>query len=197
MHCLVNSVCVAGRKSVLWPSILAVLKAGALLLAATLLTCGACLYAQRTKRAPIMTKWAKDVDPANPLPEYPRPQMVRKDWLNLNGVWQFQSGFANEPVPDGKLRSRIVVPFPVESALSGVMLHFDRLWYRRSFSVPAAWAGKRVILHLGAVDYETEVYINGKSVGIHKGGYDPFSFDITPPQQNLWVDSGSGSLPSV
>lgn len=126
-----------------------------------------------------MTRWAKDVDRTSPLPEYPGPQMVRKDWLNLNGVWQFESGFADEPVPEGLLKSKIVVPFAPESALSGVMLHFDRLWYRRSFSIPAKWTLKRVLLHFGAVDYETEVFINGKSVGTHKGGYDPFSFDIT------------------
>jgi hypothetical protein len=138
------------------------------------------LEAQRAKHAPITTRWAKDVDVTNPLPEYPRPQMVRKDWLSLNGAWQFQSGFANEPIPASPLRSKIVVPFPVESVLSGVMMHFDRLWYRRTFSVPADWNGKRIILHFGAVDYESEVYINGKSVGTHRGGYDPFSFDITP-----------------
>jgi hypothetical protein len=128
-----------------------------------------------------MTKWAKDIDPANPLPDYPRPQMARNDWLNLNGVWQLVSGFPNDPVPVGKdLNGRIIVPFPVESALSGVMMHFDRLWYRRIFSVPKPWAGKRILLHFGAVDYESEICINGKSVGVHKGGYDPFSFDITP-----------------
>jgi hypothetical protein len=138
------------------------------------------LEAQRAKHAPITTRWAKDVDITNPLPEYPRPQMVRKDWLSLNGVWQFQSGLANEPIPASPLRSKIVVPFPVESLLSGVMMHFDRLWYRRTFSVPADWNQKRIILHFGAVDYESEVYINGKSIGTHKGGYDPFSFDITP-----------------
>jgi hypothetical protein len=156
------------------------MRAGVMLLAAaTLLTCCASLGAQRQQRAPITTKWASQVDSANPLPEYPRPQMVRKDWLNLNGIWQFQSGMPDEPVPEGRLKSRIVVPFPVESDLSGVMLHFDRLWYRRTFEIPAGWAGKHVLLHFGAVDYETEVFINGKSVGTHKGGYDPFTFDIT------------------
>ncbi len=139
------------------------------------------LQAQRPKRAPMMTKWAKDVDPNHPLPEYPRPQMVRENWLNLNGVWELQSGLEGDPVPVGKkLGGHIVVPYPVESALSGVMLHFDRLWYHRTFTVPSAWAGNQVILHFGAVDYESEVYINGKSVGIHRGGYDPFSYDITP-----------------
>ena len=106
--------------------------------------------------------------------------MVRDDWLNLNGVWQVQSGFATDPVPVGKkLNGKIVVPFPVESALSGVKLHFDRLWYRRTFTIPAGWAGRRTLLHFGAVDYESEVFINGKSVGVHHGGYDPFTYDVT------------------
>jgi hypothetical protein len=142
---------------------------------------GGMIEAQTPRTAPLMTRWAKDVDPTNPLPEYPRPQLVREAWLNLNGSWQLQSGLPGDPVPFGKkLSGRIIVPFPVESALSGVMLHFDRLWYRRTFGVPSAWSGKRIILHFGAVDYEAEVYINGKSIGVHKGGYDPFSFDITP-----------------
>lgn len=142
---------------------------------------GGIVEAQTSRTAPLMTRWAKNVDPSNPLPEYPRPQLVRDAWLNLNGPWQLQSGLAGDPVPSGrKLSGKIIVPFPVESALSGVMLHFDRLWYRRTFSVPNTWSGKQIILHFGAVDYEAEIYINGKSVGIHKGGYDPFSFDITP-----------------
>lgn len=136
--------------------------------------------AQQMKPVTISTKWAKDVDPSNPLPEYPRPQMVRSQWLNLNGIWQVRSGAADDAVPVGKeLRGKIVVPFPVESALSGVKLHFDRLWYRRTFAIPSDWAGKRVNLHFGAVDYEAEVFVNGKSVGVHRGGYDAFSFDIT------------------
>lgn len=145
------------------------------------LLCNTGLLAQTPKQAPIMTKWTKDMNPASPLPDYPRPQMVRKDWLNLNGAWELQSGLEGDPVPVGKkLSGSIIVPFPVESALSGVMLHFNRLWYRRTFTIPASWSGKRVILNFGAVDYESQVYINGKSVGTHKGGYDPFSFDITP-----------------
>lgn len=164
----------------LTPRLSAQLQSFVLLLVIAVALSSVNLEAQRAKRAAISTRWAKDVDVTNPLPEYPRPQMVRKDWLSLNVIWQFQSGLANEPVPANPLRSKIVVPYPVESALSGVMMHFDRLWYRRTFSVPADWNGKRVILHFGAVDYESEVYINGKSVGIHKGGYDPFSYDITP-----------------
>ena len=137
--------------------------------------------AWESKQAPLMTKWAKLVDPKNPLPDYPRPQMVRTDWQNLNGIWQYQPGAEGDAVPSGqKLASEILVPYPVESALSGVMEHHDRLWYRRSFNVPVAWQGKRIRLNFGAVDFESEVYINGKSVGTHKGGYLPFSYDVTP-----------------
>jgi hypothetical protein len=137
-------------------------------------------FAWAPKQAPLMTEWASQVDPKSPLPEYPRPQMARAEWLNLNGVWEFQPGTESDLAPTGKkLASEILVPFPVESALSGVMQHYDRLWYRRSFEVPPKWDGKRILLHFGAVDYESEVFINGKSLGIHKGGYDPFTWDIT------------------
>ena len=140
-----------------------------------------CLAAQTPQQASLMTKWAKDVVPAHPLPEYPRPQMVRRDWLNLNGIWELQSGLQGDTVPLGKkLGGEIIVPYPVESALSGVMLHFDRLWYHRTFTVPNDWTGSQIILHFGAVDYESEVYINGVSLGIHRGGYDPFDYNITP-----------------
>lgn len=132
------------------------------------------------KQAPLMTSFSKDVDPANVLPEYPRPQLVRKDWMNLNGVWQFQPGTsASESVPQGNLSRVILVPFAVESAISGVKEHHARLWYRRTFTVPASWKDQQVILNFGAVDYESEIYINGTSLGIHLGGYDPFSFNIT------------------
>jgi beta-galactosidase/beta-glucuronidase len=132
------------------------------------------------KKGTLMTRFSKDVNPEKVLPEYPRPQMVRSEWLNLNGLWQYQPGIAeNEKLPAGKLTGTILVPFPVESALSGVMEHHERLWYKRTFTIPANWRGQRVLLHFGAVDFESEVFINGKSVGIHKGGYDPFSYDIT------------------
>jgi len=133
------------------------------------------------KQAPLMTKWAKDVDPKKPWPDYPRPQFVRRDWLNLNGIWEYQPGAESDAVPTGtKLSSEISVPFAVESALSGVMEHHDRLWYRRQFTVPSGWKGRRVMLNFGAVDYESEVYVNGKSVGVHRGGYLPFGYDVTP-----------------
>jgi hypothetical protein len=128
----------------------------------------------------IVTRWAKDVSPRSAHPEYPRPQMVRKDWMNLNGLWQYAPAEANQPAPVGKaLAGEILVPFPVESALSGVGKHFDRLWYRRTFTVPADWKGRRVMLNFGAVDWESEVLVNGKSVGTHLGGYDAFSYDVT------------------
>ncbi|HEV2696151.1 MAG TPA: glycoside hydrolase family 2 TIM barrel-domain containing protein [Verrucomicrobiae bacterium] len=133
------------------------------------------------KQAPLMTDWAKQVDPANPLPEYPRPQLVRNEWLNLNGVWQFQAGAVADAVPvNQKLSGEILVPFPMESALSGVKQYHDRSWYRRTFTVPEKWSGQHIVLHLDAVDWESEVFINGKSVGLHTGGYDPASYDITP-----------------
>ncbi len=140
------------------------------------------LFAQKwqPKQAPIMTRFAKEVNPKNVLSQYPRPQMMRNRWLNLNGLWQYQPGTSeNELLPEGNLASHILVPFPVESALSGVMEHHERLWYKRNFSIPKSWNGQRILLHFGAVDFESEVYINSKSLGIHKGGYDPFSYDIT------------------
>jgi len=129
---------------------------------------------------PLMTRWAKDVSPENVHPEYPRPQMVRSRWINLNGLWQLAEAEANDPVPSGKdLSQRILVPFPVESALSGVMKRAERLWYRRTFKIPESWSGQRVRLNFQAVDWEATVYVNGRQVGTHRGGYDAFSLDIT------------------
>ncbi|MGN6437888.1 MAG: glycoside hydrolase family 2 protein [Agriterribacter sp.] len=131
----------------------------------------------------IKTEWAAKVDPANPLPEYPRPQLTRKSWINLNGMWDYSILPAqqadNQPASfDG----RILVPFAVESALSGVGKTVGKdsvLWYKRSIDVPKAMRKGKVLLHFGAVDWETDVYVNGQKAGSHKGGYDPFSFDIT------------------
>ena len=133
------------------------------------------------KKAPISTKWATLVNPRNPLPEYPRPQLARPEWQSLNGIWEYQPGNQGDATPVGqKLTSEICVPFPVESALSGVMEHHDRLWYRRSFTVPPKWKGKQLMLHFGAVDYEAQVFVNGQSVATHTGGYVPFSINVTP-----------------
>jgi len=132
------------------------------------------------KKAPLMTPYASQVDPKAPWPEYPRPQMVRPDWLSLNGIWQFQAGEALDAVPAGKeLAGTILVPFPMESPLSGVMAYHPYSWYRRTFTVPPAWKGKNIILHLDAVSWESEVFINGKSASRHKGSYDPVSCDIS------------------
>lgn len=132
-------------------------------------------------KAALMTRWAADVCPTNVLPEYPRPQLARPEWKNLNGLWDY----AITPDTVGRppaFAGQILVPFPVESALSGVMTNFDehsRLWYRRDFSVPPAWRGQRVRLHFGAVDWHCQVWVNGHEIGRHQGGYDAFTFDIT------------------
>lgn len=132
------------------------------------------------KPPPLSTQWTALVDTNLPLPEYPRPQLVRSNWLNLNGIWQFEAATTNQAVPVNKtLASEILVPYPMESAISGVMQYSEFSFYRRTFVVPAGWSGQHVILHLDAVTWQAQVYVNGQSVGIHKGGYDPFSYDIT------------------
>jgi beta-galactosidase/beta-glucuronidase len=163
------------------------------------------LCAWQPAHGPLQTRWTHEVSPHNDHPEYPRPQMVRKEWLNLNGVWGFEMTSSNaQPTvfPD-----EILVPFPVESALSGVMKRVDehsRLWYRRTFDIPRGWLGRRILLNFGAVDFETTVFVNGKNVGRHRGGYDGFSFDITdslaPLGQNelvvsVWDPTDSGTQP--
>src|SRR4051812_31158077 len=98
-------------------------------------------------KGPLVTRWTEKVSPTNALPEYPRPQLVRKDWLNLNGLWDFGIEGQQE-------KWRILVPYAPESVLSGIMRHGERCWYERKFQVPAEWKDKRVLLHFGAVDYE-------------------------------------------
>jgi Concanavalin A-like lectin/glucanases superfamily/Glycosyl hydrolases family 2, sugar binding domain/Glycosyl hydrolases family 2/Glycosyl hydrolases family 2, TIM barrel domain len=148
------------------------------------------VQAWQMKQATLMTQWASQVDTNAPLPEYPRPQMVRTDWMNLNGIWQFQAGATNDPVPTNQtLSGQILVPYPMESAISGVMEYHEFSWYRRLFSVPPAWNGRRIILHLDAVNWQSQVYINGQSVGSHAGGYDPASYDITP-----YLNGGTNEL---
>jgi hypothetical protein len=132
-------------------------------------------------KAPLMTRWAAAVGPTNALPEYPRPQLVRADWLNLNGLWDYAITLDSANTFPS-FTGQILVPFPLESALSGVMTNLDehsKLWYRRNFSVPESWRKKRVRLHFGAVDWRSQVWVNGRLVGQHQGGYDAFTFDIT------------------
>lgn len=129
----------------------------------------------------IKTPWAEKIDPNNPLPEYPRPQMERNLWQNLNGQWDYAILPKGSNIP-GSFEGKILVPFAVESSLSGVQKRIgerDELWYHRTFAVPANWKNKRIILHFGAVDWQADVWVNDIKVGTHQGGFTPFSFDIT------------------
>lgn len=129
----------------------------------------------------IMTRWAREVGPDNAIPEYPRPQMVRDSWLNLNGLWDYAITDQGQIRPSA-WQGQILVPYPVESALSGVKKRVGKdrhLWYRRVVSIPKSWGKKRLLLHFGAVDWQATVWVNRVKVGMHQGGYDAFSFDIT------------------
>ncbi len=152
----------------------------------------------------LLTRWAADVTPDNVLPEYPRPQLTREKWLNLNGLWDYAVTSRNGKPAD--YDGQILVPFSIESYLSGVQRRITRakrLWYHRTFTIPADWSGQQVILNFGAVDWETMVSVNGQNVGHHEGGYDAFSFDITNAlksegEQNLVVsvwDPTEGTQP--
>lgn len=130
----------------------------------------------------IRTKWADEINPEKVWQEYPRPIMERSDWKNLNGLWDYAILPVGSPEP-AQFEGKILVPFAVESNLSGVQKTVGKsneLWYRRTFTVPAAWKGKSVLLHFGAVDWKTEVFINDVKIGSHTGGYAPFSFDVSP-----------------
>jgi beta-galactosidase/beta-glucuronidase len=154
----------------------------------------------------IMTRWAGDINPKKVLPEYPRPQMVRSDWCNLNGLWDYAIVDKTQPMP-GQFQGKILVPFAVESALSGVgkkVGEKNKLWYRRTFTLPESWNGKTILLHCGAVDWDCDVFVNGTLLGNHQGGYDPFSFAITDalkttgPQElvvSVWDPTNKGKQP--
>lgn len=154
----------------------------------------------------MVSAWADAVDPEKPLPDYPRPQLVRQVWGNLNGLWDYAIVAKDAPKPES-WEGKILVPYPVESALSGVgksVGEDQRLWYRTSVFVPERWRSDRLLLHFGAVDWQTEVWLNGKPVGDHRGGYTPFHCDITEALQEgeeqemvvaVWDPTDAGSQP--
>ncbi|MDR1562491.1 MAG: beta-galactosidase [Dysgonamonadaceae bacterium] len=144
---------------------------------------GSSLYSQwKPAGDRIKTVWGENLDPNNVLPEYPRPILERKEWLNLNGLWDLSIRPVEQGEPN-EYEDRILVPFPVESSLSGLAKRIDdkhALWYRRTFTIPAAWKNHDVILNFGAADWKTEVFINGIKICTHTGGYTPFGINITP-----------------
>ena len=128
----------------------------------------------------IKTKWAEQVNPENVLPEYPRPVMERGEWKNLNGLWNY--AITEKGAVPSAYEGQILVPFAVESSLSGVgkkVSPDEELWYQRTFTVPATWKGKKVMLNFGAVDWKADIWVNDIKVGQHTGGFTPFSLDIT------------------
>lgn len=145
------------------------------------------LYAQEAWKpvaGKITTQWGAGIKAEHPLPEYPRPQLTRKSWINLNGLWKYAivPKAADDTRPAG-YDGNILVPYPVESALSGVGKAVGKdsvLWYMRTIEVPPVYRTGKILLHFGAVDWQCDVYVNGNKAGSHQGGYDPFTFDITP-----------------
>jgi len=145
----------------------------------------------------LPTRWDKDIPYEHPWAEYPRPQMVRDRWLNLNGPWDYaltDSAATKTPL---SYTGKILVPYPYESALSGIQggssVPGQRLWYRRFFTIPESWKGDRVLLHFGAVNWDSSVFVNDKPIGTHRGGYDGMDYDITgailPGQNALSVSA--------
>ena len=154
--------------------------------------------------ARLTTRWDKDVSPSNSLPDYPRPQMTRTAWQSLNGLWDYGLTTSGAAVPPMAYNGRILVPFPYEAALSGVgkpSPTTQKLWYRRTFTVPTAWHthGQRVLLHFGAVNWDSTVSVNGHTLGKHRGGYDAFDYDVTDvltPGSNALIVSAFNPLRS-
>jgi len=154
---------------------------------------------------PILTKWTSDVDPLKPWMQYPRPDMIRNAWLNLNGLWNY--AITRKETKPEKWDGSILVPYPIESAISGVRKRVsenENLWYKRDFVIPNVWNNKHILLNFEACDWETKVWVDGKEVGTHRGGYDPFTFDITQSLGNqkhhellvcVWDPTDKGTQP--
>jgi len=146
----------------------------------------------RVYTSDLMTRWGKEVTPDNAWRSYPRPQLKRDRWVNLNGLWDYAITRDSAPQP-ARMDGKILVPYPVESKLSRVARKVgpdDCIWYRRSFTVPQDWAGDNVMLNFGAVDFSATIWVNGVVVGWHKGGFDTFGLDISnylKPGQNELV----------
>ena len=163
--------------------------------------------AQAASTAHLTTSWSSNVNQAAPLPEYPRPQLGRDTWISLNGLWDFAVRPRETSTAPATYDGKILVPYPIESALSGVMKQVgdeNRLWYHRTFEVARTWRNKRILLHFGAVDWDATVWVNGNEVGKHSGGYDGFSFDITAALKpsgaqeivvSVWDPSDAGPQP--
>ncbi|WP_439557173.1 glycoside hydrolase family 2 protein [Dyadobacter sp.] len=160
------------------------------------------------KQGKIVTQWAEKVSPANVHSEYPRPQLVRGNWQNINGLWDYAIvPLTNAETKPAAFEGKILVPFAVESALSGVGRTVGKdsvLWYQRTIDFSPKLKDQRVLLHFGAVDWKCDLFVNGKPAGTHQGGYDPFSFDITDllvkkKQQEItvkvWDPSSDGPQP--
>lgn len=166
------------------------------------------LFCQLTfsQTARLKTPWTDSVNHLKPHQEYPRPQLVRNTWQNLNGAWDYAI-LPKGSLPETGFAGKITVPFPVESYLSGAQKEVgpeNELWYEKTFDLSLDRKGKRILLHFGASDWETEVWVNGTSVGIHQGGFDAFSFDITDNltagktqkiRVRVWDPSDSGPQP--
>lgn len=155
---------------------------------------------------PLVTEWALQIDTFRPWNNYPRPDMKRKEWMNLNGLWDYAITQKGAPKPE-LWEGKILVPYPIESSLSGVKRRVsenETIWYRTTFRASSKWKGKRMLLNFEASDWETTVWVNGTLAGSHKGGYDPFSFDITEMTEadrsvelivSVWDPTDKGSQP--
>lgn len=149
----------------------------------SLATVAPAVNAQDISADQLSTPWTAQIDRAAPWSEYPRPQLQRDGWINLNGAWDYAVRPREMTTPPETFDGKILVPFPIESHLSGVQRRVranERLWYHRRFTGTELTDGKRLLLHFAAVDWQTEVIVNGQALGVHAGGYDPFTFDITP-----------------